>query len=430
MNISILLRQHIGAPCEAIVAPGDDVQRGQLVAIPSGLGANIHSSFSGKVKEIGEDRIIIDAFNEQNLDYVKLEESDTYLKMIESAGIVGAGGAGFPTHVKLNANLEDGYVIANCVECEPALHHNRKLLEENPALIVNGVKYAMKITKAPKAIIAIKEKNSKAIEAVRSCLSDSDAIEIMSLKDIYPVGEERAIVHEVLGQWLEPSQLPLEANCVVINAETLSHITRAIEERKPFIDKDFTVAGKLRTGNKPQVYLQVPIGTPIQSLIEKSGGIDGEYGEIIIGGPYTGKSENLDTALVTKTSGGALVTIPLPKFEGPVGLLVCACSADEDRLRDIADKMGAEVTGVVECKNIVETKGAKKCKTPGDCPGQAEKIIQLKNSGAERVIIANCSDCSNTVMCCAPDMGVPVYHHTDHVFRTLDYPLTRRLPME
>src|SRR5699024_247444 len=183
-------------------------------------------------------------------------------------------------------------------------------------------------------------------------------------------------------------------------------------------------------GNEPNTLFQIPIGTPIKNLIDQCGGIDGEYGEVIIGGPYTGKSDDLDSALLTKVSGGAIITIPFPKYNGPVGLLVCACAADEERLRDVAEKMGSKVTGVEECKNIVKVKGANKCKTPGDCPGQAEKIIALKRSGAERVIIANCSDCSNTVMCCAPKMGIPVYHHTDHVFRTLDYPLTRRLPME
>ena len=429
MNISILLKQHIGGPCKAIVKEGERVKRGQLIGVPEGLGANIHSSMSGVVEKIEEDRIIISPDEKQSEDYVKLDECDDYLKIIENAGIVGAGGAGFPTHIKLNANLKNGYVIANCVECETALHHNIRLIEEDPEIVIKGIKYAMEITKAPKAYIAIKGKNTKAINSLKRHL-DGTEIEIKELKDIYPMGEERAILHAIFGKWLEPNQLPLEANSVVLNTETLANIARAIEDRKPVIDKDITIIGKLKTGNEPNTLFQIPIGTPIKNLIDQCGGIDGEYGEVIIGGPYTGKSDDLDSALLTKVSGGAIITIPFPKYNGPVGLLVCACGGDEERLRDVAEKMGSKVTGVEECKNVVKVKGANKCKTPGDCPGQAEKIIALKRSGAERVIISNCSDCSNTVMCCAPKMGIPVYHHTDHVFRTLDYPLTRRLPME
>ncbi|WP_042682995.1 proline reductase-associated electron transfer protein PrdC [Anaerosalibacter massiliensis] len=429
LNITILLKQHVGGLCKAIVTEGQEVKRGELIAIPDGLGSNIHSSVSGKIKRIEEDRVIIEADEKQSSKYVKIKVYDDYLESVKAAGVVGSGGAGFPTYIKLNVNLENGYVIANCVECESALHHNIKLLEDNPEIVIKGIKYAMKITKAPKAYIAIKEKNTKAIDSIKGCLSGADDIEIKKLKDIYPMGEERAIIHAIFDKWLEPTQLPLEANCVVLNAETLSNITRAIENRKPVIDKDITVVGKIKGGNKAHVLFQVPIGMPIANLIEKCGGIDGEYGEIIIGGPYTGKAEDINNAFVTKMSGGSIVTIPFPKYEGPVGLLVCACGANEERLRDIAEKMGAEVVGVVECKNVIDVRGAKKCKTPGDCPGQAQKIMSLKKNGAKRVIISNCSDCSNTVMCCAPKIGVPVYHHTDHVFRTLDYPLTRRLSL-
>ena len=244
------------------------------------------------------------------------------------------------------------------------------------------------------------------------------------------MGEERAIIHEIFGTWLEPTQLPVDANCVVLNAETLANITRAVEDRKPVIDKDITVVGKLKNGKEPNIFFQVPVGTTINSLIEKCGGIDGEYGELIVGGPYTGKAEDIENAIVTKISGGAIVTIPLPEYKGPIGLLVCACGANEERLRDIASKMKSEVVAVTKCKNIEEIKGTNKCKTPGDCPGQVSGIMYLKKEGAKRILISNCSDCSNTVMCCAPKVGLPVYHHTDHVFRTVDYSLTRRLPIE
>lgn len=424
------LKMHVGAPSAPIVKEGQTVARGECIAEPAGLGAKIHTSVSGKISNITDTEIIILADDVQNADFVKIKECADITETVYEAGIVGAGGAGFPTHIKLKAKIEDGYIIANCAECEPVLYHNMKLLEESPGLVVKGIRYAMKATGAPKGYVAIKSKNKKAIESVKKYLAGSTDVEVKELKDMYPAGEERAIINAIFDKWLEPTQLPLDAKCIVLNTETLANITRAVEEGKPVIDKDITVVGKLKGGRKPNVFTQVPVGTTVKELIELSGGIDGEYGELVVGGPFTGKSADIDNSVVTKISGGAIVTIELPEFKGPIGLLVCACGADEARLRDIAAKMGAIVAGVTKCKNVEEIKGANKCKTPGDCPGQVQGIMYLKQQGAKRVLISNCSDCSNTVMCCAPQMGLPVYHHTDHIFRTVDYPLTRRLPIE
>lgn len=421
------LKMHIGAPCKPIVNVGDIVKRGQCIAVPEGLGAKIHTSVSGLIKELNDTCILIQADELQNEEYVKIKECNSVKDICFEAGIIGAGGAGFPTHVKLANDIADGYVIANCVECEPILSHNIYLIEQNPDLVLKGVKYAMEAVKASKGIIAIKEKNKKAIACLEKVILNYQNITIKKLPDIYPMGEERAIIHAIFDKWLEPTQLPIEANSIILNTETLANIVRAVEDRKPVIDKDITVGGKLQNGNKQNVFLQVPIGTPIKQMIEKCGGIDGEYGEVLIGGPYTGSAGNLENDVVTKTSGGIIVTIAFPKYEDKVGLLVCACGANENRLRDIANKMGSEVVEVLPCKNIENIRGVNKCKTPGDCPGQAALALQFKKAGAKRLIISNCSDCSNTVMNSAPKLGLGVYHHTDHVFRTVDHELTRRL---
>ena len=426
----IPLKQHVGAPCIATVKLEDEVLRGQCIAEPSGLGAKIHSSVSGKVKKITEDAIEIEGEVINKEDYVKIKKCNSIVETAFEAGIVGAGGAGFPTHIKLKSDIPDGYVIANCVECEPILNHNIKLIEENPEVIVKGIRYAMEATKAPKGFIAIKMKNQAAIASLKKAIGDAKDIEIKELKDMYPMGEERAIIHAIFDIWLTPEQLPIEAKSVVMNAETLANLTYAVEDLKPVIDKDITVAGKLKNGKEATVFFQIPIGTPINNLIDNCGGIDGEFGEVVIGGPYTGKAGDIDTSVVTKISGGAIVTIPLPEFDGPIGLLVCACGANEERLRDIAGKMKSEVVAVTKCKNAIEVRGTNKCLTPGNCPGQVQGVMHLKKNGAKRILISNCSDCTNTVMCCAPNMGVPVYHHTDHIFRTVDHELTRRLHME
>lgn len=427
---SFPLKMHVGGPDTPIVKEGQRIKRGECIAEPKGLGAKIHSSVSGNVVKITDSAIVIKPDDKQSEEYVKIKKCDSIADTVYEAGVVGAGGAGFPTHIKLKTKLSNGYIIANCVECEPVLHHNIGRIEKKPEEIIKGIRYAMSSTGAKKAYIAIKSKHLEAIRVLKNCLKNDNSIQIKELPDMYPMGEERAIIHAIFDRWLEPTQLPADADCVVLNAETLFNITMAVEYGKPVIDKDITVIGKLKSGIEPNVFFQVPVGTSIKSLIEKCGGIDGEYGELIIGGPYTGTSQDIDTAIVTKTSGGAIVTIPFPEYKGPIGLLVCACGANEARLRDVASKMNSQVVGVTKCKNVEEIKGANKCKTPGHCPGQAQAIMYLKKQGAKRVLISNCSDCSNTVMCCAPKMGLPVYHHTDHVFRTVNYPLTRRLPME
>ena len=363
---SFPLKMHVGAPSVAIVKEGQEVKRGECIAEPKGLGAKIHTSVSGIVSKITENEVKILANDIQSKEYVKIKECSDIVEAVYEAGVVGAGGAGFPTHIKLQSKIEDGYIIANCVECEPALHHNVELLENNPEIVIKGIRYAMKATGAKKAYIAIKMKREKAIASIKAILKDSKDIEVKALRDMYPMGEERAIIHEIFGTWLEPTQLPIEANCVVLNTETLSNITRAVEMRKPVIDKDVTVVGKLNNGTEAHVFMQVPVGTLMKELIDKCGGIQGEYGEIVVGGPYTGRAEDLNSFALTKISGGIIVTISFPEYRGNLGLLVCACGANEDRLKDIAHKMQSNVVGAVDCKNIVRNKGAAKCKTPGD----------------------------------------------------------------
>lgn len=426
-NIQILLRQHVGAPCAAIVAAGDRVEKGTLIATPTGLGANIFSSVYGVVEEVLEDRIVIKPDEEQKEEFVPIAEGSK-LDMVKAAGIVGMGGAGFPTGVKIGADLEGGYILINAAECEPGLRHNIQQLEEECDKVIRGVKYTMEISNAGKAIFAIKKKNEKAVQALKEALKAEENISIHLLPDIYPMGEERAVVRECLGIELPPTDLPLAAKSIVINVETLARITEAIEERKPCFSKNLTVIGKLNGGNEPHVFKDVPVGTSVSELIERAGGIDGEYGEIIMGGPFTGKATTLD-APITKTTGGIIVTIEFPDLHGAtMGVLVCACGGDKARMRDIAQKMNANVVSVARCKQAAEMKnGALKCERPGNCPGQVKNSMQFKKDKCEYIIIGNCSDCSNTVMGSAPKMGLKVFHQTDHVMRTIGHPLYRYL---
>lgn len=426
-NLQFLLRQHVGAPCEPVVKAGDKVEKGTLLAAPNGLGANIFSSVYGSVLDVLEDRIIIQPDKVQKDEFVPIHEGN-HLDMVKEAGIVGMGGAGFPTGIKLGTDLKGGYILVNAVECEPGLYHNIRQIEENMDMTLKGVKYCMEISNASKAIIAIKAKNKKAVEVIREAIREEEHILIHLLPDIYPMGEERAVVRETLGKLLDPTQLPSAADAIVINVETALRVAEAIEWKKPCFCKNMTVIGKLNGGNQPHVYMDVPVGTSVEDMIELSGGIDGAIGEVIMGGPFTGKATSLD-APITKTTGGIIVTIDLPDLHGaPVGLLVCACGGSEERMRDICEKMHGKVVSVARCKQALEMKnGTLKCENPGNCPGQAQKCLQFKKDGSEYIIIGNCSDCSNTVMGSAPKMKLKVFHQTDHVMRTINHPLYRRL---
>ena len=427
-NLQILLRQHVGAPCAAIVKAGDAVKKGTLIATPTGLGANIFSSVYGVVEEVTDDRIIIKPDEEQKDEFVPIEEGSK-LDMVKAAGVVGMGGAGFPTGVKLGTNLEGGYILINAAECEPGLKHNIMQIENESDKVIRGVKYCMEISNAAKAIFAIKKKNEKAVKILKEALKDEPAISIHLLPDIYPMGEERAVVRETLGIELEPTQLPAAAKSIVINVETLARVAEAIDERKPCYSKNLTVVGKIKGGNKPHVFMDVPVGTSVGELIEMAGGLDdGKIGEIVVGGPFTGKATTLD-APITKTTGGIIPTMEFPDLHGAtIGLLVCACGGDEARMRDIAAKMNAKVASVARCKQAAEMKsGALKCERPGNCPGQVKNSMQFKKDKCEYIVIGNCSDCSNTVMGSAPKMGLKVFHQTDHIMRTIGHPLYRYL---
>lgn len=390
-KVNILLSQHVGAPCAPIVKVGEEVKRGQLIATPTGLGANIHSSVCGNIIDITDKAIIIDAFEEQNEEFLPIKETDNHLEAIKEAGIVGSGGAGFPAHVKFKIDLNGGSFIANATECEPLLAHNIQLLEDHPELIIRGMKYIMKIVNANKGFIAIKLKNKKAIDSLNKAIKPEDHIEVKILTDMYPAGDERVIIREVIGVELEPGALPSTVQAVVSNVETIKNVTNAIELGKPVIDKDLTVAGRVEGNREGIVYMNVPIGYPVKKYIDLAGGYIQPHGEIVLGGPFTGKHGEEDSP-VTKTLGGIIVAMPFPNETRKVGILACECGAQEDRLKEIAAGMGAEVVAEVKCKRMVEVNGRWRCEKPGVCPGQAETIINLKKAGAEVVLVGSCGD--------------------------------------
>ncbi|SJZ55094.1 proline reductase-associated electron transfer protein PrdC [Garciella nitratireducens DSM 15102] len=390
MEFRFPLKQHVGAPCISIVKEAEEIQRGQKIAEPNGLGAYIHSSVNGVVKTVNDYEIIIEGDENQPKDYLPIKETNNKLEAIREAGIIGAGGAGFPTHIKLKTKIPGGYAIVNAAECEPILGHNIHYLEKNAKKVINGLKYIMEITEAQHGIIAIKPKHKNAIDKLKEAIG-KDPIDIKFLKDLYPAGDERVIIREILGIELKPGQLPSEANAVVQNVETVKNIALAIEDRKPVIDKDVTVGGRVKNAPKGMVIMDVPVGYPVIRLIETAGGYVNPHGEIVLGGPFTGKSGKEDTP-VTKTLGGVLVAMPFPQDKRKFGILACECGAQEGRLREIVEAMGGKVVAEEKCKRMVEVGGRYRCELPGICPGQAQTVMKLKKKGAEVIFTGSCGD--------------------------------------
>lgn len=429
------LKQHIGNKAVPCVVKGDEIRRGQPLALQGeGLGSNIFSSVSGTVVKVDDTEIEVRKEREDD-GYVPLSSVNP-LDLIKESGLVGLGGAGFPTYAKLAKPFDNGgTVIVNAAECEPILSHNIARIENRPEQLIRGLEIAMDVVKADKGVIAIKECHEKAVDILARYVQETNKnITLHALPDIYPMGEERAVVREVMGELLPVGALPLEAGAVIINAETTCRIQEIVDMRKPFIDKDMTVGGKIR-GNESekmiQVFLDVPIGTSVAEMFRKAGGeendgISEDVGELIMGGPFTGKRTTLDSVVI-KTTGGLIASECFPKGPARIGLLVCACGADEERMRQIAESMGSEVAGVQYCKQAMETGNTRKCLNPGKCPGQVQNVMLLKKAGADALLIGNCTDCSNTVMSCAPKLGLAVYHSTDGPLRAVNHKLIRRI---
>lgn len=422
------LKQNIGSPAVPAVTMGDIVKRGQVIATvsPDKLGVNVYTSVTGRVTAVTTDDIRIAAEENQADEYVKLT-AEQPLDLIRESGLGGLGGAGFPTYAKLAKPFTGGgLVIANASECEPILSHNIDALEESAAQLVRGLQIAMAVVKASRGVIVVKAIHEKAVGQIKAAI-DGTGIEIHLLPNMYPVGEERAVVREVVGTLLDVDQLPMAANAIVINAESLCRIQEAVDEKKPFIDKDLTVAGRIN-GPVIQTFHNVPLGISAAKMFKKAGGLSERYGEIIMGGPFTGHRCSLEDPIV-KTTGGLIATDVYPQVNEKIGLLVCACGADQSRLEELAATMGCQVVDVEFCKQAkLMPNGARKCENPGTCPGQVQKVLAIRKAGAKCLLISNCSDCTNTVMSCAPQLKLPVYHCTDAALRAVGFDLIRKLP--
>lgn len=317
--VAIPLQQHIGVPCEPLVAVGDTVTVGQKIGdVKEGLGCPVHASVSGKVVEIADrptsngsivKSIVIENDGQDTLcpDLTpyrgRLSDASTeeIIKIIREAGITGMGGASFPTHAKIQSAVgKVDKIIVNCAECEPFITANHRLLLENPASVINGVKILLKAFGVHTAWLAVEDNKLDAINKLEELTAESNMIEVKVMKTKYPQGDERQLIFALTGEELPAGKLPADVGAVIFNAETCSAIFRAFAQGLPLVKRIVTVDGDCIRHPRN---LLVPIGTSIEDIIEFCGGLSKNPKKIIAGGPMMGQAQwDIRTPVVKGTS--------------------------------------------------------------------------------------------------------------------------------
>lgn len=302
-QVVIPMSLHVGAPCEPIVKAGDNVLLGQKIGeAKSAISAPIHASVSGTVKAV-EPRlhpngkmvmsVVIDndgkdSFHE-NVTSQKEKAEDggsAIVDIIREAGIVGMGGAAFPTHFKISSGLgKADTVIINGAECEPYITADHRMMLEAPEEILSGIRYLLKALNLSRAFLGIEANKKDAIRLLKEKLGGEKDIEIRVLRTRYPQGAEKQLIQTITGRQVPPGGLPADVGCVVFNIYTAWSVNRAIEQGIPAIDRVVTVSGP---GIAEPKNLRVRVGTPVSKLIEAAGGLKDNAVKILLGGPMMG----------------------------------------------------------------------------------------------------------------------------------------------
>lgn len=313
--------QHIGAPAKPIVQKGDRVLVGQKIAESGGfVSAPVYASVSGTVKAVEPRRVVTgdsvmsivvedDGLYEEVGFYpiapVEKMTREEILDAIREAGVVGMGGAGFPTHVKLSPEAPEkiDYVIANCAECEPYLTSDYRRMLEEPEKVIGGLKIVMRLFENAQGILAVEDNKPDCISLLKQLTKDEPRISVKALKTKYPQGAERQLIYATTGRQINSTMLPAHAGCVVDNVDTLVAIYRAVTEGRPLMERIVTVTGD--AVENPRNF-RVRIGTNYSQLVEEAGGFKTTPEKIICGGPMMGFAMFDLNVPTTKTSTALL----------------------------------------------------------------------------------------------------------------------------
>ena len=325
LQVSIPVAQHIGAPATVVVAKGDKVKAGTLIAQATGfVSANVHSSVSGTVAKIDNEPdasgnrrqvVVIDVEGDEWEDEVDLKgdfkrtfnlSSEEIIAKIKDAGIVGMGGATFPTHVKLMPppGKVAEVLIINAVECEPYLTSDHALMLEHADEVLIGVQLLMRAAKVNRAMIGIENNKKDAIKLLQEKASKLIGIEICPLRMKYPQGSEKQLIDALIGRQVPSGALPIEVGAIVQNVGTAYAVYEAIVKNKPLVERIVTVTGQSLA--QPKNVL-ARIGTPMSTLIAFAGGMPENTGKVIAGGPMMGRAVVNVDAPIQKGSSGILL---------------------------------------------------------------------------------------------------------------------------
>ena len=299
-----MTNQHIGKPASPVVKKGDRVLAGQIIAEAGGfVSANIVSSVSGTVKAVEPRKnasggsamaIVVENDGEYTLAEGVGVECDTngltgqeILSKVQKAGIVGMGGAGFPTHVKLTVKTPEkiDYVIANGAECEPYITCDDQLMRTKAAEIVEGMEYMLRLFPNAKGVVVVENNKPEAIAAMEQACQGHDRVYVQPVKTKYPQGGERSLITVITGKHLKLGMLPADAGCVVDNVATIYAIYRAVKVNEPLMERGFTVSGD--AVQNPGNFI-VKIGTSHQELVDACGGFKQDPKKVLSGGPMMG----------------------------------------------------------------------------------------------------------------------------------------------
>lgn len=350
-EVRLLLSQHIGAPAKCIVKPGDEVTAGQKIAEAGGfVSAPVHTPIAGKVKKIElvrdaqglwKEAVLIEAESaggEEEQRMIGFDESSPLrsqkeiealapkeiVDIVGEAGIVGLGGAAFPTRVKLT--IPEGkraeIFLLNGAECEPFLTCDDALMRKYPGQIVEGLEYLMKATSTPRGIIGVEANKPEAIAALEEAVKDKKNIEVVALRTAYPQGGEKQLIQALTGRVVPAAGLPIDAGVVVDNVATAFAVYRAVKFGEPLMKRVVTVTGiSMHDGGN---YIAAN-GMSTDVLIGYAGGLPDNTGKVISGGPMMGRAMSTLEAPLVKGSGGVLVVPEADSERGEVQPCVRCC---------------------------------------------------------------------------------------------------------
>jgi electron transport complex protein RnfC len=324
-EVVLPIRQHAGKPAKLVVKRGDRVERGDVLAVADGfISVPVHASAAGRIAAIERwphpdgttataVRIAVEPYSAQvprprQVPDWRTLSPEQIVKAVQDAGVVGLGGAAFPTHVKLAPPKDTPVrmVLVNGAECEPYLTTDHRSMVEYPERVMLGVRVMLRALRVTKAVIGVEKNKPDAIEALTAALPSDLDVTVLPLTVKYPQGAEKMLIHSVLGQEVPSGQLPISVGVVVQNAGSVAMIGEVFDTGLPLVERIVTVTGG---GVKRPSNLIVPVGTKLRDLLDYCGGLTDDAAEIVFGGPMMGLSvRDLDTPILKGTTGVVVLT--------------------------------------------------------------------------------------------------------------------------